>query len=103
MAVPLGVHPITFLKENGIVEGIENAWVFMNKDVVDVLRKMPYKFHQKSVAYGEVFRYENFDIISLQEVKYFSDWKIVREGEINEKRFFMPDAPEVIIEVIIDD
>ena len=103
VAVPSGVHPITFLKENGIDVGIEKAWVFMKKDVVDVLRKMPYKFHQKSVAYGEIFRYENFDIISLQEVKYFLDWKVVLEGEINGKKFYRPDVPEIIIEVIIDD
>jgi len=102
VVVPSGVHPITFLKENGIGVDIEKTWIFMNNDVADVLRKMPYKFHQATVAYGEFFRFENFDTISLQKVKYFPDWNVVLEGKIDEKVFGRPEIPQIIIEVIME-
>ena len=98
--VPSGVHPITFLKENGV--DIENSWIFMNNDVVDVLKKMPYKFHQATVAYGEFFRFNNFDTISLQAVKYFNNWKVLLNGEFDGKKFVRIDKPECIIEVMME-
>ena len=97
--VPSGVHPFTFLKEKGV--DIENSWIFMNDDVVDTLKKMPYRYHQVTVAYGEFFRFESFDEISLQEVEYFKKWKIILEGKICEKEFYRTDSPESIIEVVM--
>jgi len=98
--VPSGVHPITFLKEKGV--NIENSWVFINNDVADVLRKMPYKYHQATVAYGEFFRFENFDTISLQFVKYFDNWNVLLDWEFDGKKFVRNDKPECIIEVVME-
>lgn len=100
VVVPLGVHPVTFLKEKGV--DITTAWVFMHEEVVKTLRKLPCRFHQKTVAYGEFFRFEDFDTMSLQEVEYFPKWRVVYEGEINEKRFHRNDTPERIIEVVME-
>ena len=66
VAVPSGVHPITFLKENGIVEGIEKAWIFLNIDVIETLRKLPIRFYHDTVAYGEFFRFPCMDEVVLQ-------------------------------------
>lgn len=100
VVVPSGVHPITFLKEKGV--DIENSWIFMNDDVADVLRKMPYRYHQATVAYGEFFRFENFDTISLQSVKYFDSWKVLLDWEFDGKKFERNDTPECIIEVVME-
>ena len=97
--VPSGVHPFVFLMENGSID-IKNSWVFMNKDVVDVLRRMPCRCHQASMAYGEFFRFENFNEIVLQDVSHFS-WGIIREGKLNGEIFDRPDIPQTIIEVVL--
>lgn len=95
-----GVHPITFLKEKGV--NIENAWIFMHEEVVETLRKLPYRYHQKTVAYGEFFRFEDFDTISLQTVQYLPNWRVVLNGQINGKEFSRPSTPECIIELVIE-
>ena len=100
VAVPVGVHPFTFLKEKGV--DIENSWIFMNNDVANVLRKMPCRFHQVTIAYGEFFRFEDFDTISLQTVEYFPDWKVIMDGKIGEKEFNRTDKPVSIIEVVME-
>ena len=100
VVVPVGVHPFTFLKEKGV--NMEKSWIFMHNDVVDMLRKMPYRYHQATVAYGEFFRFESFDEISLQDVKYFKKWKILLEGKICGKELYRTDTPERIIEVVME-
>ena len=100
VTVPYGVHPFSYLKAKGV--DVSQAWVFVHKDVVDVFRKLPYRFHQETVAYGEFFRFENFDTISLQTVKYFSNWKVILEGRFDEGMFFRPDIPKIIIEVVME-
>ena len=76
---------------------------FLHKNVVDVLRSRPLKYHQKTVAYGEFFRFEDLDEISLQEVEHFTDWKIIFEGKIDGEVFYRPDTPELIIEVVMEE
>jgi len=100
VVVPSGIHPIAFLKGNGV--NIQKSWVFMNNDVADVLRNTPYKFHQATVAYGEFFRFENLDTISLQFVKYFDNWKVLLDWEFDGKKFVRIDKPECIIEVVME-
>jgi len=63
---------------------------------------MPYRYHQATVAYGEFFRFESFDEISLQDVKYFENWKVFLEGKISEKEVYRPDEPKSIIEVVME-
>ena len=100
ITVPLGVHPIAFLKEKGVE--ITKAWVFMDSSVVETMRKSPRRYHQESVAYGEFFRFENFDTISLQEVKYFDTWKVLLEWEFDGEKLQRPEIPETIIEVVME-
>lgn len=101
ITVPEGVHPITFLKET--VANLEHAWVFVSKEVAERLRKLPTKYYQDTVAYGEFFRFETFDEISLQKVKYFDDWKVLYEWSFERERFMRPDAPEFIIQLEMKD
>lgn len=100
VTVPSGVHPITFLKEKGV--DIENSWIFMNNDVVEAIQKMPYRYHQATVAYGEFFRFESLDTISLQSVKYFDSWKVLLDWEFDGKEFVRIDNPVSIIEVVME-
>ena len=100
ITVPSGVHPITFLKEKGVE--ITKAWVFMDSNVVKTLRKLPRRYHQNTVAYGEFFRFENLDTISLQEVKYFDHWHVLLEWEFNGEKLQRPEIPETIIEVVME-
>lgn len=95
ITVPEDVHPIAFLK--GIVADLNQAWVFVTEKVVERLRKLPTKYHQATVAYGEFFRFENLDTISLQAVKYFDDWKVFLDWEFDGKKFTRKDIPEFII------
>lgn len=99
VVVPSGVHPFTYLKEIGV--DMTKDWVFLHEDVVDVLRKLPCMYHQETVAYGEFFRFEDFDEVSLQKVKYFADWKVILEGKINEEEFYRPERLESVIEVVM--
>ena len=98
--VPAGEHPIDFLKEIGV--DITKAWVFMEEKVVKTLKEFPCKFHQKTVAYGEFFRFENFDTISLQTVEYFDSWRVLFNWEFDGKKFGRTEEPEVIIEVVME-
>lgn len=97
ITVPEKVHPIIFLKET--VANLEHAWVFISKDVEAKLRELPIMYHQNTVAYGEFFRFENFDEISLQRVKYFDDWKVFYEWKFNDENFTRTDTPEFIIQL----
>jgi len=76
----------------------KKAWVFMNEDVVEELRKHPYKYHNKTVAYGEIFRLEDNDTFWLQDVKYFDGWKVLLKCEINGEVFHRLEKPEFIIQ-----
>ena len=100
VTVPSGMHPITCLKEMGI--DINNSWVFMNEDVVNMIRKMPYRYHHASVAYGEFFRFENFDTISLQTVKYYDSWNVLLNWEFDGEKFVRDEEPVSIIEVVME-
>ena len=100
LVVPLGMHPFTFLKEKGV--DITNAWIFMNEELVEKLRQFPNKFHQPSVAYGEFFRFESGDSVSLQSVEYFKDWKVLLNWEIDGKKFIRNDMPGYIIEMVME-
>jgi len=99
VVVPSGVHPFDYLKKSGV--NIANAWVFMHKEVVDNLRTLPYKHHLETVAFGEFFRFEDCDTISLQCVEHFPNWKVILVGKINEEDFYRPESPETIIEVVM--
>jgi len=100
VAVPSGIHPITFLIGKGI--DISEAWVFLHEDVVDVLRKLPCRYHQNTVARGEFFRFEDFTEISLQNVEYFPKWKAIFETKIKGGTIFSPWVPGFIIEVVME-
>lgn len=95
--VPNGMHPFDFLKQSGV--SIEKAWIFMDEDCVEAMRRLPNKFHQATVAYGEFFRFEDNDTISLQAVKYFLTWKIALNCEVEGKTFERPESPECIIQM----
>lgn len=97
--VPSGVHPFSYLKEQGV--DFDNAWVFMHEEVVETIRKLPYRYYQDTVAYGEFFRFEDLDKVYLQKVEYFPDWKVILEGEIADELFCRPDIPPAIIEVVM--
>lgn len=97
ITVPEGVHPITFLKEN--VSNLDQAWVLLSKNVVETLRELPNRYHQKTVAYGEFFRFENFDTVSLQEIEYFDDWKVLLNWEFDKEKFERNDTPDFIIQL----
>ena len=99
VVIPSGVHPVTFLKEH---LDIEKAWVFMHNDVVQILRDMPRRFYHDTVAYGEFFRFENFDTISLQKVEHFDKWKVLVEWDFGEGVCVREDIPEFIIELVIE-
>lgn len=101
ITVPEGVHPITFLKET--VANLEHAWVFVSKEVAKMLRKLPTKYYQDTVAYGEFFRFETFDEISLQTVEYFDDWKVLCEWEFEGDKFARTANPEFIIQLEMKD
>lgn len=98
IVIPEGVHPFTYLKE---CVDMNKEWIFLNKDVVEVLRKAPCKYYQKTIAYGEFFRFEDFDEVSLQDVQHFTDWKVILEGKISTEEFYRPERPETIIEVVM--
>lgn len=97
--VPFGVHPFAYLKEIGV--DFTKSWVFMHEEVVDTLRKLPYKHHLDTVAYGEFFRFEDYDTMSLQKVEYFPKWKVILEGKLSTEEFYRPESPEAIIEVVM--
>lgn len=101
VVVPSGIHPITFLRERIMID-VSEAWVFLHKDVVDVLRKLPCRYHQNTVASGEFFRFEDFTEISLQEVEYFSKWKVIFELRDDEGMILRPWLPKFIIEVVME-
>lgn len=96
VTIPSGEHPIDFLKRH--VE-ITNAWVFLDSNVLEALRKLPHKFHQATVAYGEFFRFEDFDTISLQEVQYFDDWKVLKNWNFDGEEFSRVDTPDFIVQL----
>lgn len=91
------VHPITLLNP----EVIKNAWIFCKEDVVEEIRKFPYRYQQDTIAYGEFFRLENCDSFSLQKVEHFEGWRVLRECEINGTVYQRPDVPEYIIELVM--
>lgn len=99
--VPSDVHPFSYLKEIGI-DITKAAWIFLHKDVIDVLRKLPWRHYLDTVAYGEFFRFEDFDTVSLQKVEYFPEWKVILEGKVGEQEFYRPDTPEYIIELVME-
>lgn len=98
VTVPAGIHPIALLNP----EAINQAWIILNPEVVKELRKFPYKFQQDTVAYGEFFRLENNDSFSLQEVKYFEGWRVIRECNIDGVVYQRPENPEFIIEMVME-
>ena len=98
VVVSSGVHPITLVNP----EVINHAWIFYRKDVVEEIRKFPYKYQQDSIAYGEFFRLENCDSFSLQKVEYFEGWRVLRECEINGIVYQRPEVPEYIIELVME-
>lgn len=97
--VPVGVHPVTFLKDIGV--DFTKAWVFIRKEVVETMRKLPLKYHQNTIAYGEFFRFEDFEEVSLQGVMYLPEWRIILEGKIGGEDFKRIENPECIIEVVM--
>lgn len=101
ITIPKDVHPIEFLKK--IVANSDRAWIFVNESIVETLRKLPTKYHQNTVAYGEFFRFENLDTISLQAIEYFDDWKVILDWEFDGEKFTRVDVPEFIIQLELRD
>ena len=99
VVIPKGVHPFTYLKDSGV--DFTKAWIFLRKDVVETLRKLPVHFHHDTVAYGEFFRFVDLNEISLQKIEYFPDWKMIFEGKLGGEEFYRTETPECIIEVVM--